>query len=52
MDDFRQSLLAHFDQFERTLATDAGDWVVKDFTFLLQEKWRNRATRKRMGRRA
>jgi Restriction endonuclease EcoRV len=31
MSDFRESLLAHFDQFRRTLATDAGDWVVKGF---------------------
>ncbi len=30
-DDFRESLLTHFDQFKRTLATDAGDWVVKGF---------------------
>ena len=30
-DDFRTSLLSHFDQFTRTLATDAGDWVVKGF---------------------
>ena len=31
MDDFRKSLLSHFDKFGRTLATDAGDWVVKGF---------------------
>lgn len=31
MDDFRTSLLTHFDQFKSTLATDAGDWVVKGF---------------------
>jgi hypothetical protein len=31
MSDFRESLLAHFDQFKRTLATDVGDWVVKGF---------------------
>jgi hypothetical protein len=31
MDDFRQSLLAHVEEFKRTLATDAGDWVVKGF---------------------
>lgn len=31
MDDFRESLLAHFDIFRRTLATDTGDWVVKGF---------------------
>jgi len=28
---FRESLLAHFDNFRHTLATDAGDWVVKGF---------------------
>jgi len=28
---FRQSLLAHFNEFRRTLATDDGDWVVKGF---------------------
>jgi len=28
---FRESLLAHFDPFRRTLATDAGDWVIKGF---------------------
>lgn len=28
---FRESLLTHFDRFRRTLATDAGDWVVKGF---------------------
>lgn len=72
-EDFRERLLAHFDEFRQTLATDVGDWVVKgflgiiysrnaqvaderrihsldglldivsvvkDFTFLLQEKWR------------
>lgn len=31
VDDFRESLLAHVDEFRRTLATDAGDWVVKGF---------------------
>lgn len=31
VDDFRESLLRHFDRFRRTLATDAGDWVVKGF---------------------
>jgi hypothetical protein len=31
MKNFRESLLAHFDLFKRTLATDAGDWVVKGF---------------------
>ncbi len=31
MDDFRERLLSHFDEFGRTLATDAGDWVVKGF---------------------
>lgn len=30
-DDFRAGLLAHFDQFSRTLATDTNDWVVKGF---------------------
>lgn len=30
-EDFREHLLAHFDEFRRTLATDAGDWVVKGF---------------------
>jgi len=29
--DFQQDLSVHFDQFKRTLATDAGDWVVKGF---------------------
>jgi len=29
IDDFRESLLAHFDTFRQTLATDTGDWVVK-----------------------
>jgi hypothetical protein len=28
---FRQSLLTHFNEFHRTLATDSGDWVVKGF---------------------
>jgi hypothetical protein len=28
---FRTSLLAHFEAFQRTLATEAGDWVVKGF---------------------
>jgi hypothetical protein len=30
-DHFRDSLLMHFGEFQRTLATDAGDWVVKGF---------------------
>jgi hypothetical protein len=29
--DFRMGLSEHFDQFRRTLATDANDWVVKGF---------------------
>jgi len=29
--DFRDKLVAHFDEFKGTLATDAGDWVVKGF---------------------
>ena len=28
---FREQLLAHFDEFRRTLATDIGDWVIKGF---------------------
>ncbi len=28
---FRKTLLSHFDEFKRTLATDVGDWVVKGF---------------------
>ncbi len=31
VDDFRDGLLAYFDEFRRTLATDAGDGVVKGF---------------------
>lgn len=31
LDRFRTSLLAYFDAFRRTLATDSGDWVVKGF---------------------
>jgi hypothetical protein len=34
IDGFRERLLTHFDQFTRTLATDAGDWVVKGFVEL------------------
>ena len=30
-DDFRNSLLAHFEEFKHALATDTGDWVVKGF---------------------
>ena len=30
-DDFRDSLSMHLEEFRRTLATDAGDWVVKGF---------------------
>jgi len=30
-DTFRQQLLRRFDDFERSTATDAGDWVVKGF---------------------
>lgn len=33
---FRARLLAHFDAFRRTLATDAGDWVVKGFIDVYQ----------------
>jgi len=29
--DFRDNLLAHFDELRQTLATDTGDWVVKGF---------------------
>ena len=29
--EFREKLLAHFDEFGRTLTTNAGDWVVKGF---------------------
>ncbi len=31
VNNFRESLLAHFDNFRHTLATDAGDWAVKGF---------------------
>jgi hypothetical protein len=31
VEDFQANLLACFDTFNRTLATDAGDWVVKGF---------------------
>jgi hypothetical protein len=36
VEDFRESLLTHFDNFTRTLATDAGDWVVKGFIDVYQ----------------
>ena len=29
--DFQRNLSTHFDEFKRTLATDAGEWVVKGF---------------------
>ena len=31
MERFREDLLQDFDEFRRTLATDAGEWVVKGF---------------------
>ncbi|MBM4431586.1 MAG: restriction endonuclease [Chloroflexi bacterium] len=31
VDDFRENLLSRFKDFERLLATDTGDWVVKGF---------------------
>ena len=31
IDDFRSSFLTYFDEFQKTLSTDAGDWVVKGF---------------------
>lgn len=31
VNNFRESLLTHFENFRHTLATDAGDWVVKGF---------------------
>jgi len=31
VDDFRQNLLTHFENFRHTLATDTGDWVIKGF---------------------
>lgn len=36
IEDFRESLLSHFDHFTRTLATDAGEWVVKGFIDVYQ----------------
>lgn len=30
-ENFRDSLLAYFDEFRRTLVTDTGDWVIKGF---------------------
>jgi len=30
-EDFRKKLIAHFDRFSHTLATDTGDWVIKGF---------------------
>ena len=36
VEDFRESLLTHFDSFARTLATDTGDWVVKGFIDVFQ----------------
>lgn len=32
---FRESLLTHFDKFRRTLGTDTGDWVIKGFVDVL-----------------
>jgi hypothetical protein len=29
--DFRESMLTHFNKFRNALATDTGDWVVKGF---------------------
>lgn len=31
VNNFRESLLTHFDKFRRTLGTDTGDWVIKGF---------------------
>jgi hypothetical protein len=31
VEEFRESLLSHFDDFRQRLATDAGDWTVKGF---------------------
>jgi len=31
VEDFREDLLAYFDEFKRAVATDEGDWVVKGF---------------------
>ncbi len=31
MGDFREDLMTYVDEFQRTLSTDAGDWVVKGF---------------------
>jgi len=31
VEEFRRSLLSHFEEFRKVLATDAGDWVVKGF---------------------
>lgn len=36
LEEFRNGLLAHFDTFKSTLATDAGDWVVKGFIDVYQ----------------
>lgn len=30
-DEFREGLLSHFDRFRKSLATEAGEWVVKGF---------------------
>jgi len=35
-DEFRHALLTHFNEFARTLATAAGDWVVKGFIDIYQ----------------
>jgi len=31
VEQFRERLLVHFDEFRRSLATDAGDWTIKGF---------------------
>jgi len=41
-DDFQEALLSRFIEFDRTLATSDGDWVVKGFVACRQfatRKW-------------
>lgn len=36
LEDFRESLLANFNEFRCALATDVGDWTVKGFIDVYQ----------------
>ena len=57
VESFREELLSCFDDFQRTLSTDTGDWTVKGFIDIYRNRnlneysqWRSKPQRRKRSR--